>query len=111
MSKSVIWFLSLLAGAVATYLSTLVGWFAVGLVLFLFVPVLIRPVGLVALSGLLTGFGGSWSLLIGAQVLSGGQVDGEGFWLMVGLVPLALGLAALAVSVRRARRPPKIAAD
>jgi hypothetical protein len=105
VSKPVIWSLSLVAGVVAAFLSTLLGWFAVGLVLFLFVPVILRPVRLVALSGLLTGFGGSWLLLLGNQALSGGQVDGAGFWTMVGLVPLALGLVALAISVVRARRP------
>lgn len=104
MSKPVVWILSLAAGVVAAFLSTLLGWFAIGLVLFLFVPVVLRPVRLVALSGLLTGFGGSWLLLLANQALSGAEIDGAGFWVMVGVVPLALGLVALAVSVVRARR-------
>ena len=105
MSKPVIWILSLVAGAVAAFLSGLLGWFAIGLVLFLFVPAFLRPIRLIALSGLLTGFGALWLLLLGNQARSGAEVNGAGFWAMVGVVPLALGLATLAVSVVRARRP------
>lgn len=105
MSRPVIWMMAVGAGAVAAWLSSLLGWFAVGLVLFLFIPVFLRPVGPAALSGLLTGFGWLWLLLLALQAASGGTTDNLGFWVLVGAVPLVLGLGMLAIIVTRRRRP------
>jgi len=57
----------------------------------------------VALSGLLTGFGGSWLFMMERQFASGGRLDDADFWLAVGIVPLGIGIAlAAAVVVTRA---------
>jgi hypothetical protein len=57
----------------------------------------------VALSGLLTGFGGLWTYLEVRVFTSGGMQDNGTFWLAVGLVPLVIGLTVLALVARRDR--------
>jgi hypothetical protein len=56
---------------------------------------------IVALSGLLAGFGGAWSLLLARQFASGGRLEGAPFWVAVGVVPLALGCVLTAAAVVR----------
>jgi hypothetical protein len=71
-----------------------------GIVGFVFVllavPLTLRGARRVALSGLLTGFGGSWLFMMERQFASGGRLDGADFWLAVGMVPLGIGLALAA---------------
>jgi hypothetical protein len=93
-------------GAAAT-LMTSFGVLAALLFLVLSVPLVVRGAHLVALSGLLTGFGGFWTLLMARQASSGGTLDNSTFWLTVGIVPLAIGLALLGLVAWQelARRP------
>jgi hypothetical protein len=71
------------------------------------VPLIVRGAHLVALSGLLTGFGGFWTFLMARQFASGGTLDNSTSWLAVGIVPLATGLALLLFVAWRelSRRP------
>jgi hypothetical protein len=59
------------------------------------------PHHLAVLSGLLTGVGGLWSYLMIQIFTTGGNQDNGTFWLVVGLVPLAVGLTLLVFVVRR----------
>ena len=71
------------------------------LLLALVVAVIIamRHAGVVGLSGVLFGFGASWTLVIVAWLASGGMLDSMS-WLAVGAGPLAIGVSLLAYSVR-----------
>jgi hypothetical protein len=94
MNRGLLWVTTFVFGAAAT-LMTSFGLLAALLFLLLAVPLVVRGAHLVAASGLLTGFGASWTLLISRQFASGGSLDNSTFWLAVGIVPLALGLASL----------------
>lgn len=60
-----------------------------------------------ALSGLLSGFGATWLLLLGRQGATGGQLDDPGIWVAVGIVPLAIGVLLGAIRlVRRGQAAP-----
>jgi hypothetical protein len=54
---------------------------------------------LVALSGLLTGFGALWLFWMARQSATGGALDNAPFWTAIGVIPLALGGALSAVAV------------
>ena len=71
--------------------------------LLLAIPVIVRRPHLVALSGLLTGFGGLWTYLLVRVFTSRGIQEDGTFWLAVGLVPLVVGLTVLAFVARRDR--------
>ncbi len=101
MSRWLLWITTAVLGAAAT-LMTSFGLLAAILFLLLAVPLVIRGDRLVALSGLLTGFGGFWSLLMARQLSSGGTLDNATFWIAVGVVPLAIGLTLLVGTVARA---------
>jgi hypothetical protein len=68
------------------------------------IPLVARG-SVVALSGLLTGFGACWSLLTTRQWASGGTSDNGQFWMAVGIAPLVVGCALLAL--RLAPRVPR----
>jgi hypothetical protein len=103
MNPVLLWVTTVVLGLAA---SLLVG---VGGVLgFVFVvlagALVLRGARLVALSGLLTGFGGSWLFMMERQFASGGRLDNADFWLAIGTVPLVIGVAlAVGVVVIRAR--------
>ena len=92
MNPGLLWVTTAILGLAA---SLLVG--AGGVIGFLFVilslPLVLRRPRLVALSGFLSGFGGTWLLLMGRQFASGGMLDNAAVWLAVGIVPLIIGLA------------------
>jgi hypothetical protein len=94
MNRPLQWITMAVFGAVATLMTSL-GLLAALLFLVLAVPLVVRGAHLVALSGLLTGFGGFWTFLMARQASSGGTLDNSTFWLAVGIVPLATGLALL----------------
>ncbi len=94
MNRPLQWITTAVLGAAAT-LMTSFGLLAALLFLLLAVPLVVRGAHLVALSGLLTGFGGFWTFLMARQFASGGTLDNSTFWLAVGIVPLATGLALL----------------
>lgn len=61
--------------------------------------VILKVDRLLAVSGLLVGFGGSWLALLANQSASGGILENGAVWLGVGIVPLAIGLVALVATV------------
>jgi len=100
MNRGLLWITTFVLGAAAT-LMTSFGLLAALLFLLLAVPLVVRGAHLVALSGLLTGFGAFWTFLMARQFASGGTLDNSTFWLAVGIVPLAIGLALLVFVVWR----------
>ena len=56
-----------------------------------------------ALAGLLIGFGATWLALLERQAASGGQLDGPAPWFALGVAPLLVGLALLAIRLAHAR--------
>ena len=102
VDPGLLWITTFVLGAVATVM-TVFGPLAAFLTLLIAVPVIVRRPHLVALSGLLTGFGGVWTYLLVRVFNSGGIQDNGTFWLAVGLVPLVIGLTMLALVARRDR--------
>ena len=58
----------------------------------LLLPLVVRGDRLVALSGLMLGFGGLWLLLMANQLGTGGSLDNAATWVMVGAIPFAIGV-------------------
>jgi hypothetical protein len=105
MSRPLLWITTLVLGAAATLLTSFGGLFGSLAFLLLAAPLVVRGDRIVAMSGLLLGFGGSWSLLLQRQFAYGGALDGASFWIAVGLVPLAVGcVLAVATVVRMLSR-------
>jgi uncharacterized membrane protein YhaH (DUF805 family) len=102
VDPGLLWITTFVLGAVATVM-TVFGPLAAFLTLLIAVPVIVRRPHLVALSGLLTGFGGLWTYLLVRVFTSGGMQDNGTFWLAVGLVPLVIGLALLVFVARHGR--------
>jgi len=102
MNPVLLWVTTVVLGSAASLLVGIGG--VLGFVFFLLaVPLVLRP-RLVALSGFLTGFGGSWLLMMERQSASGGRLDDADFWLAVGIVPLVIGVVlAVGGVVIRAR--------
>jgi hypothetical protein len=96
MDRRLLWVPSALLGAV-TIVFTSFALLGVIAWAFLLIP-LVRRGGLVALSGVLTGFGALWSFLILLKWTSS-SLDTRAGWLVVGLVPLAIGLVLLAIGL------------
>jgi hypothetical protein len=102
MSRWLLWITMAVLGAAATLLTGVLGLLVALVFLALTIPLILRGDRLVALSGLLTGFGGIWLLLMARQASSGGTLDDAAFWTALGIVPLAIGLALLAAGAARA---------
>lgn len=102
MNRLLLWITTAVLGAVAT-LMTSFGLVAALLFLVLATPLVLRG-RVVALSGLLTGFGAFWSFLMARQFASGGTTDNADFWIAVGVVPLLLGCALLVLLAGRTIR-------
>ena len=100
MNPGLLWITTFFIGGVATVLMSF-GPLATFLFLLLGVPLVIRGPHLVALSGLLTGFGGVLTYLLARVFASAATQDNPAFWLMVALVPLASGLIILVLVARR----------
>jgi hypothetical protein len=103
MNRSLLWITAAVLGAAATLLTSF-GLLAVGISLLLAVPLIVRGDHLVALSGLLVGFGALWSFFMARQFATGGTLDNAQFWTAVGVVPLGIGCVALALVVVRESR-------
>ncbi len=103
MNRFLLWITTAVLGVAATFMTSF-GLLAALLFLLLTAPLIARGDHAVALSGLLTGFGASWSLLMARQFDSGGTLDNAWFWTAVGGVPLVVGCALLALVARRALR-------
>ncbi|MEX1173123.1 MAG: hypothetical protein WEG56_10990 [Chloroflexota bacterium] len=95
-------------GAAAT-LMTSFGLLAAILFLLLAVLLILRGDHVVALSGLLTGFGAFWSFLMARQLASGGTTDNAELWIALGVVPLVLGCALTVLIATRTLRSRRVA--
>lgn len=107
MSRWLLWMTTAVLGAAAT-LMTSFGLFVTILLPLLAIPLIIKGDHLVALSGLMTGFGAFWLFLMARQFSSGSTLDNATFWIAVGVAPLVIGLTLLvgiAVHALVARRP------
>ena len=102
VDAGLLWISTFVLGGVATVM-TVFGPLGAVITLLLAIPVIVRRPHLVALSGLLTGFGGLWTYLLVRVFTSRGIQEDGTFWLAVGLVPLVVGLTVLAFVARRDR--------
>lgn len=106
MNRWLLWVTTAALGAVATLITSF-GLLAALLFLLLATPLILRGAHAVALSGLLTGFGGLWLFLMARQFSSGGTLDDSTFWIGVGAVPLTTGLVLLVAIVIRGVASPR----
>jgi hypothetical protein len=98
-----IWIAAFGLGALAALIAALIG--ALGfLFILLAVPGLRPGTWLLAISGALIGFGVAWLLLLARQAASGGTLSSSDVWLLVGIVPLSLGLVLGIVAAITGRR-------
>jgi hypothetical protein len=100
MSRPFLWLAGVMVSVIAI-LGAAFGPYGILLALLLAIAFVRRRDGRVALSGLLTGFGAIWLILLARQASSGGVLDDAIFWIAVGVVILLSGLVLLAsVAVR-----------
>jgi hypothetical protein len=104
MNRLLLWFTTAVLGAAATLMTSLAGLPGSIVFLLLTTPLVVRGDHLVALSGLLTGFGAFWLLLMGRRAASGGTLDNAPVWTAVGVMPLIVGCTLLALVAVRALR-------
>ena len=95
MSRPFLWLAGVIVSVIAI-LAAAFGPYGVLLAMLLAIPFIRRRDGRVALSGLLTGFGAIWLVLLARQASSGGALDNPVFWIAVGVVILLAGLVLLA---------------
>lgn len=101
MDRLLLWITTALLGVAAVFMTSFLGPAAFPL-LTVAVIVIVRVDRLIAVSGLMIGFGGSWLVLLARQLISGAALEGT-VW-VAGIVPLAIGTLALVVSLSRALR-------
>ena len=105
MNPLLLWVTAVVLGFAASLLLSVGGVIGFAFVI-LAAPLVARGPRLVALSGLLSGFGASWLFSMQRQFASGGRLDNGDFWVAVGLVPLTIGVAlSAAVAQERLRSP------
>ncbi len=104
MNPLLLWITTAVLGAAASLLSGSFGLLVTLLFLLLAIPLILRGDRVVALSGLLTGFGALWSVLMAGQFASGATTDNANFWIAVGAVPLVLGCALIVLIAARSIR-------
>lgn len=97
------WIATFVLGGAGALLTGVLGVFFGGLFAVLTLALAIRGDRWAVLSGLLTGFGATWLFLLARASASGGQLDDTGPWIVLGVVPLVLGLVLLAIWVGRRR--------
>ena len=94
MSRPFLWLAGVMVSVIAI-LAAAFGPYGVLLAMLLAIPFVRRRDGRVSLSGLLTGFGAIWLILLARQSWSGGVLDDAVFWIAVGVVILLAGLVLL----------------
>jgi len=94
MSRLLLWITTALLGVATIFMTSFLGPATFPL-LAVAVIVMVTAERLVAISGLMIGFGGSSLLLLANQLSSGGTPEQATSWLIVGIVSLAIGLVAL----------------
>lgn len=106
MKPGYTWVMMALIGAAAS-LTTSLGLLALLLYLVATTPLIIRG-GLVTLSGLLAGFGAFWLFLMARALAGGGGMEDAAFWVVVGAVPLGIGLGLLLLTLARWHGDPDV---
>jgi hypothetical protein len=104
LNPILLWFTSVVLGMAGTVLTGFFGLGAALIALVLAMPLVLRGDRLAALSGLLIGFGGLWSLLLSSQIASGGHLSDPARWTFVGAAPLAIGFVVLVLRLARTLR-------
>lgn len=107
MKAPLLWVTTAVLGMAAATATAILGVGAGAIAFVLMVPFILRGDRLVAVSGLFIGFGGLWLAALAGQFAAGGGVDAAGQWILVGAVPLAIGLLALGVRTARAVSGPR----
>lgn len=97
---------ALALGAADALLTGLLGVIAGGAFFVLALPLARKGDIGAALAGLLGGFGAVWLALMARQTVTGGRLDDPVPWLVLGAVPLILGVAIGAVRLATSRRAP-----
>jgi hypothetical protein len=103
MNPTRLWLWSFVLGAGNALLTGLAGVIFGGLFFALALPLAIRGDRWVVLSGLLTGFGGTWLVLLDREASSGGELDDASAWVALGVVAFVLGLLPVIIKVIRGR--------
>jgi hypothetical protein len=103
LNPALLWFTTLVLGLAASLLASQ-GILAALLALVLAAPLIIWGDRLVALSGLLIGFGALWSAGMARQLAASARLDEYGFWVALGAIPLVVGLGLLVIVLWRRRR-------
>jgi hypothetical protein len=96
-----LWVAAAVFGMAAATVTAILGLGAGAIALVLTIPLILRGDRMVAISGISIGFGGLWLAALGGQFASGGALDAVQMWILVGAVPLAIGIAALGVRMSR----------
>ena len=102
-----LWIVTFVLGAAGALLTGVLGVFVGGLFAALTLALAISGDRWAVVSGLLTGFGATWLVLLARASGPGGQLDDAAPWIVLGAVPLAFGLVFLAIGIVR-RRPAEI---
>jgi hypothetical protein len=100
MSRLLLWITTALLGVAAIFMTSFLGPATFPL-LAVAVIVMVKVDRLVALSGLMLGFGGSSLLLLANQLSSGGTLEQATSWVIMGIVPIAIGLLSLVPTAGR----------
>lgn len=100
MSRPLLWITTASLGVAAILMTSLLGPATFPL-LAVAVIVMVKAERLVAIPGLMIGFGGSGLLLLAIQLSSGGTPEHATSWVIVGTVPLAIGLVSLVPTAAR----------
>jgi MFS family permease len=101
LNPILLWFTSAVLGMAGAVLTGFFGLGAAVIALVLAMPLVLRGDRLAALSGLLIGFGGLWSLLLASQIAAGGHLSDPARWTFVGAAPLAIGFVVLMLRLAR----------
>lgn len=104
VNPMLLWLTSAVLGMAVALLTGSFGLGAALIALVLAMPLVLRGDRLVALSGLLIGFGGLWSLLLASQIASGGHTSDPGRWIFAGVATLGFGSVLLALRLARTLR-------
>ncbi len=97
-----IWIIAFVIGVAAAVVAAITGILGFLFVL-LIVPGLRPRTLLIGLSGVLTGFGGTWLILLARQASAGGILGSDLSWL-VGIIPLVVGIVCGSIAVVRSPR-------
>ncbi len=103
MNPTRVWQLCFVLGAGDALLTGLAGVIFGGLFLALALPLAIRGDRWAVLSGLLSGLGATWLVLLDREAGSGGQLDDASAWVALGVVAFVLGLILVIIKVIRGR--------